>query len=426
MKKKNLVGAAALTLALALLMSGCAGNAPDGGASKGGAASDAANAVAEAAKVSANAVTVKSAKELYDAIAPGAEIVIAPGYYNLSEFIQEQWESAPDEWDDAHPYVDLEDCYDGAEAVIKGVDNLTITGQSADVTETELVIEPRYADVFRFENCSNLKVSNLTLGHTDTGECAGNVITLSACENVELRNDDLYGCGVIALECDEGTGDVSAYACTFRDCSYAPLCIYSGVGTFEFYDCALINCEYGGYYDNAGRSSVAFYRCNFGEQETNYWAFADGVETEDCEWSEITEYPDYEEEYEVNTEITFQPETMSATPFDADSYADTLWTGYQILNPDSGEPMDAPSGGDVSDIALSLRSDGTGVINNYYANRKVPFLWEADPQNPAQLSLLTRESGAFSLTFYLQDGDEDGYPRVWLSVRTPEAVVWMY
>ena len=41
-----------------------------------------------------------------------------------------------------------------------------------------------------------------------------------------------------------------------------------------------------------------FYRCSFGERESNSFAFDDKIITENCIWSEITEYPDYSGESE--------------------------------------------------------------------------------------------------------------------------------
>ena len=231
MRKKRLqVLCAALALCMAVL-SGCTS----------GGGTDA----TKKPKVSGNAVTVSSMKELLEAFKPGAEIVLAKGDYNLTDYINDFWladEAAS--FNAEHEYVEIRDCYDGAEVAVKNVANVTLRG-AGDTEETEIVIEPRYATVLTFEKCDNLKVYNLTMGHTETGECSGSVLNLSACDGAELRDLDLYGCGVIGLECSNGTQNVTVYDSTIRDCSWGPLDVYDATGKIELYDCSLTG-SYGG------------------------------------------------------------------------------------------------------------------------------------------------------------------------------------
>ena len=425
MNGKKLRGAALSLTLCAALLTACGGG--DAAApSKAGGATDASGAASAA-------VTVNSIEELLDAIAPGAEIVVAPGYYNMSETLEELWRTDAEGWNDAHEYVQLRDCYDGTEVAIQNADNLSLSGGGA-AAETELVIEPRYGTVLNFINCSNLKLSGLTLGHTDTGECSGSVVGLSACRNVELRDMDLYGCGVIGLECVDGAGDVYAYDTIIRDCSYGPLDLYDGAGRYEFHNCVLTGSDGGGYYNGEIGAEIAFYNCTFGQQETNYWHFLDGVAFEDCTWSEVTMYPDYsdpeyypeEEDYEPQRLIPETlPESMEEKPFGDLLYGETLWHGFQMSGAETGEAMDAPSGWGVENVNMTLRGDGTGSLNNYYADRNVPFLWEYDEDDTAKLSLWTRNDGTFEATLYRAVGEGDS-AGMWLSLRTPDALLWMY
>ena len=412
MKKRFLT--VCLTLALCLsVLTGCGGG---GGTADTGAAS-------KAVKASGNAVTVESMEEFLEAVKPGAEIVIAGGLYNLSDYVNDFWLSDEAEAFNAqHEYVEIEDCYDGAEAVIKDADNLTIRG---DVTE--IVVDPRYATVLTFEHCDNLKLSGLTLGHTETGACSGSVLELSACKNAELRGLDLYGCGVIALECSDGTEDVTVYDSALRDCSWGPLDVYGATGKIELHNCSLTGSAGGGSYNGESRLQLGFHNCVFGSWETNYWQFMEGVDFENCTWAETTEaYPDYEEEnldYEGETEISFDPDALKATAADFAS-SDTFWVGYSTLNTETGEAGDIPSGEDATDVYMNLRTDGTGNLNGYYGDHAVSFLWEVDAANPAKLNLTTLHDGAFQISAYAAEpGDNSG---VWLCLTTPQGVLWMY
>ena len=441
MNKKNLC-AALVTLALcAAALTGCGGNGGNNAATGNGAAAEAPAKSGNASAVSENAVTVKDVAELLDAIAPGAEIVISPGYYNMSQYINDLYATEGDAWNAEHAYVELEDCYDGAEVIIKNVKNLSVSGGGDAMGDTEIVIEPEYGTVFSFKSCSGVKLSNLTLGHTQEAVCSGNVVDLIACENVELRNMDLYGCGVIGLNCEGGTGDVFVYDSLLRDCSDGPISIYGGAGKFEFRDCSFTGSAGGGYFDGGGRAQVGFYNCVFDMYETYRWKYAEGVETENCTWDDSIaspdgEYPDVEPdgEYygetsdgEAGYEPDSLPENPQEAPLDMQMYGDaSWWLGYAILNPDTGEYTDMPSpDASATDVSMYLRVDGTGVIGGYYADRPIPFLWETDSENPAKLILTTLHDGAFEVTCYRVEGDNPDFP-VWLALRTSEGLLWMY
>ncbi|MBQ9493028.1 MAG: hypothetical protein IJR54_04750 [Oscillibacter sp.] len=405
---------AALTLCAAIL-TGCGG----GGGTAGTETPD---------KGFKNDATAYTMEDLIEAVKPGADIVLNTGYYNLSDYVNEIWlADEAESFNATHEYVQIVDCYDGAEVVFQNADNLSIRG-AAETAYTEIVIEPRYGTVFTFSRCDNLKLSNLTLGHTDTGECSGSVVELSACENAELRELDLYGCGVVALECSNGTEGVSVHDSALRDCSWGPLGLYDAVGKIDLYNCSLTGSEGGGYYNSEGRLELSFHNCVFGEEETYYWEFAKGVEFEDCTWNEPDGYP-YEDYYDDENQfdesmVVFQTDALEEAVYDM-SLTDSSWTGYSTLNPDTDASTAIPSGEEPSDVSMDLRADGSGVLNGYYEDRAVPFLWEPNADNPAKLDLVTLHDGAFQITTY-QVTAEDILPRMWIALRTPDGVVWMY
>ena len=126
-------------------------------------------------------IHVSSTEEFLDAIAPGVTIFVEPGYYNMSEYLEEVQTWKGYDWNAEHPYVKLEYCYDGVEVVIKNADDLTIMGDAESLAQTEIVVEPRYAAVLTFFNCCDLNLSFLTMGHTETGACSGNVLNFYGC-----------------------------------------------------------------------------------------------------------------------------------------------------------------------------------------------------------------------------------------------------
>ena len=87
-----------------------------------------------------DAITVSGIAELLEAIGPDTEIIIAPGYYNMTEYLDYVWAKEGESWNERHPYVQLRKCYDGVEVVIRRVDGLSISGDNESLTE--LVVEP--------------------------------------------------------------------------------------------------------------------------------------------------------------------------------------------------------------------------------------------------------------------------------------------
>ena len=227
-------------------------------------------------------VEIGSVGALFEAIRPGATICVLPGRYNITEWLESVRGDA-DAWNAEHPYVRIEQCYDGLQTVICNVDGLHIMGMGLDRAGTEFVIEPRYADVFAFHNCSNISFSNLTAGHTDTGECAGAVLSFESADDVILTNLDLYGCGVYGVEAWR-SGNLSMRGCTVRDCSYGPVSIYSSYGTYSFEDSVFDGSDGGFVFYDSG--TAYFMRCIFGELEGQGLAAQANVAWDNCLWLE--------------------------------------------------------------------------------------------------------------------------------------------
>lgn len=244
-------------------------------------------------------IYVDSAEAFLEAIAPDTSIILQPGYYNFSECLEELWEKGEKQWNKAHPYVKLQECFDGTEVVIRDVQRLSIGGSGASAEDTVIVADPRYAKVFNFENCTNLTLNNLMMGHTETGVCFGNVLDFYGCKAVSMNNVDLYGCGVFGFGAFEGSGDFTIDSTTIHDCSDGVYYIEDGDGFFEFRNCTLVdNGEYS-YFEESDQTSLAFLQCYFGKYETDHFYVMENVYIEDCFW---------EQEFSEDTEIYYDIE----------------------------------------------------------------------------------------------------------------------
>ena len=151
-------------------------------------------------------INVSTAEEFIDAIGPYTTIVLADGVYNLSRF-------DPGKVIAENPFWSYDD---EDELHIHQVSSLTIQGTSSDCW---IVVESPYATVLTFVDCANLQIESITAGHTPQSEyCSAGVFSFSDCENIQICNTHMFGCGATGLYLDEvrnaSIADSSIYECT--------------------------------------------------------------------------------------------------------------------------------------------------------------------------------------------------------------------
>ena len=179
-------------------------------------------------------VRVSNTEELLAAIAPNTTIVLEAGTYDLSNAVGYGREDG--DWYTWDPV------FDGFCLKLTDVQNLTIQG--AGMEETLITVSPRYAAVFSFQNCENLRVSGLTAGHSEApGYCAGNVLDFDSCRNVSLEDCGLFGCGVMGIwawNCQ----DFAVRDSRIYECSSAAAQIESCLNV-SFDGCSIYDCDEG-------------------------------------------------------------------------------------------------------------------------------------------------------------------------------------
>lgn len=355
-------------------------------------------------------VQVDNVKDFLEAIAPGATIVFSPDYYNLSEYTEEIWSTEGEEWNRTHPYVQLRECFDGGiEVVVQNVDEIFIAGDLESETVTELVVETRYGAVLNFEDCSNIILNGLTMGHTQAGACDESVITFSNSTDIHLAAMDLYGCGMYGFTAMNESGNIYLQSCTIRDCEAGPFYITEPAGKYEFRNCRLSGSFGRGYYEPTEEAELSFVECYFGTEETNYWYFNEEAVFTDCYWEEITEYPDVEPEGEYYFDI----DGLELLPVDGNErdFADTYYA-YMVVDQQSGDTVYYPY------FTLQLSEDGTGYCeteSDYFE-----FIWYGEEDGT-----LTLESDIYYyLTPYIEHGD--GYDMIWFMMQMNESIIWIY
>lgn len=399
--KKGIIVKLCLLAMILCICSGCGKDSP----------TQAETEPSEETQLTEEIVEVDNVEDFLEAIQPGATIKIKPGYYNLSDYIEKIWSEQGEEWNQKHPYVELYECWDGGiEVAIQDVKDLSIFADLEGAVITELVVETRSGAVLNFENCNNIFLHGLTMGHTQDGACDSSVISFLNTTYVYLTAMDLYGCGMYGFDAMQGSGNIYVQSCTIRDCEDGPFYITEAKGKYEFRNCRLTGSNGGGYCEPADEAELSFIECNFGEKETNYWYYDEYATFTDCYWEEITEYPDVEPEPEYYLDI----DSLIPMPLDGDveGLADTYYA-YMIVDQQSGDTVYYPY------FHLQLSEDGTGYCESEYDNFDFIWYYEVD-------GMLTLEGDScyYYLTPYIEKAD--GYERVWFMMQMNEKVIWLY
>ena len=195
--------------------------------------SEAQAATETAAQPEGEAVTVSNVDDFLAAIAPGADITLAEGTFDLSTAAD--YGSA-----DVGTYYHWEATEDGFTLVLQDVEGLSIRGAEKG---SEIVATGRTADVLLLRGCKNVSIANLRMGHTEApGVCAGHVIALDRSEDIRMGALNLYGCGATGLDMDQ-CKNIALCNSNIFSCTYSAVNARSSSGiTLE--DCSVDNIGY--------------------------------------------------------------------------------------------------------------------------------------------------------------------------------------
>ena len=164
-------------------------------------------------------IRVSNVDELLDAIGPNRKIILTSETYDLS--------TATGYGEARGTYWYWIERHDGPELSIFGVDNMTICGESGEITAHTIEAVPRYADVLFFDTCTNITLSGFTAGHTvEPGNCSGGVLTFRDSQNITVERCGLYGCGILGVEtmyCE----NVTVCGCDIYECSMGGIKMWS-------------------------------------------------------------------------------------------------------------------------------------------------------------------------------------------------------
>ena len=195
-------------------------------------------------------ITVSNAREFLGALGSNRVIEMAPGEYNLSGVDMPKLAEGVT-WSRAH---------DGPELVLTGIKNLTIRGANPN-SKPRIVINPRYAFVMKFANCSDIAIENVWGGHSEGGYCEGGVFSFENSSNITIIGTSMYGCGTEGLQLSNVSGmkvtNSEIYKCTYY------IMTVSGGENIVFENCTFRDNEQFTLVNVDGTANMSFENCTF-------------------------------------------------------------------------------------------------------------------------------------------------------------------
>lgn len=367
--------------------------------------------------------SITTVEDFIEAIEPYANVCIEPGYYNLTDYINSIYDI--DEWNSNHEYVQILEVFDGWELSIVGTNGLYIHSSTGDYSDVEIVVEPRYADVLEFDNCIDTTMEGITMGHTDTGDCSGSVLSFNDCSGINLDKMDLYGCGVYGID-TWGVTDMFVYNTIIRECSDGPFELYGVNGPVYFENCEFYGSNYSGYVA-ATRFDVEFVNCYFGGSESGIY-YNNFVKFYDCQFEDGYFYKP--ENHMGGHEDIDGLETISYLDFCKDYHSDgedTFWYAFELEKKKDSQLMPYfESDDDIDPVksVLGLFEDGTGYIKGLPGEDILYFTWQEDADD-MQLIIteddgrdIIKDSGIIS--FYKDDTEYNAF----MTLQVNDMTIW--
>ena len=256
-------------------------------------------AEAETAKVS----FVSDAMSFLAALKDGATICIQPNtVINLSEVLNEPtyfngsnkaWVEYLDEYS-GNAKIISESVHNGRQLTLMNLRDVTIIGDY----NSHIVVDPPYAYVLNFVNCQNIKLQNITMGHTEEGYCTGGVVGLTSCFKVNISYCDLYGCGAYGLV-SHTSSQVGMYNSVIRDCSYGIMQLF-GTNEVVFENCDFIrNKEYTMVEVDSNCRDLLFSECRFAQNKGVLFDLRAQIRMENC----LIHHPDADKLGNLNAHL---------------------------------------------------------------------------------------------------------------------------
>ena len=210
-------------------------------------------------------VIVETVAQFIAALRPGATILI-PESTGLLLISEDGYQPLNEYGETENPNVLLTYTEDGYSVTICELDGLTIRGTGTHPASVTSGASESY--VLRFFDCDDLRIENLSVGHLSDTQCDGGVFYMVDCDNVTIKDTDMYGCGTEGLYLENVVG-LNVIDSTIYDCTYHLMTItYSRDLTFTNTVFRESGLGYGSLVNIRASRDILFDRCFFNDNES--------------------------------------------------------------------------------------------------------------------------------------------------------------
>lgn len=191
-------------------------------------------------------IKVNNFTELLENLRSNTTVELDAGMYNLSR-LDTSNVGRYFRW--SYYFEGSDYAWDKTMLVLRNLENVVLKGAGDSPSDVKIFSEDSKAIVLIFENCKNVTIDNLWLGHiTQSESCFGGVLSFVGCDNIRINNTQMYGTGFYGFE---------AYDSKKISCTNSEIWDCTG-GAFHIAGCdtAIIdNCNI---YDNTSRSHFSY------------------------------------------------------------------------------------------------------------------------------------------------------------------------
>lgn len=187
-------------------------------------------------------IYVSDLKSFLEAIKSDVEIIVTKNIYFDQELLKYLGKSSYYEIDtsDNSFLTEIKNSIQYG-LIIKNVNNLTIRNQDTinQKNIVKLLTVYDYRNVIEFKNCNYINLNNLYFGHSvkNTQFCVGDVLVLTECQNVNIRNCNLFGSGATGISSNLSKY-INCYNTIIHDCSYSAIWL-DGTRDFSLNNCII-------------------------------------------------------------------------------------------------------------------------------------------------------------------------------------------
>ncbi|MBN1953365.1 MAG: right-handed parallel beta-helix repeat-containing protein [Bacteroidales bacterium] len=186
-------------------------------------------------------IRVQSLQELLENLENNCTIELMPGMYNVSELDTNAY-SKYFRWSF---YLEGEDyAWEKSMLILQNMENVRIRGMGGKPEDVKIYSEDADAIVLILENCRNVQIENVWLGHiTPSESCFGGVLSFVECDHIQLSNTSMYGTGYYGFE---------VYGASTVVCKNSEIWDCTG-GAFHLYGCGKAFIDGCHFHDNTTR-----------------------------------------------------------------------------------------------------------------------------------------------------------------------------